>query len=25
LGPRRMHQSWQLLQSLHILHSKGLC
>ncbi len=25
LGPRRMHQSWLLLQSLHVLHSKGLC
>jgi hypothetical protein len=25
LGPRRMHQSWLLLQSLHVLNSKGLC
>lgn len=25
LAPRRMHQSWLLLQSLHALQSKGLC
>ncbi len=25
LGPRRMHQTWALLQSLHVLRSKGLC
>lgn len=25
LGPRRLHQTWLLMQSLHVLHSKGLC
>jgi hypothetical protein len=25
LAPRRMHQTWTLLQSLHMLYSKGLC
>ena len=25
LGPRRLHQTWLLLQSLHMLHSKGVC
>jgi len=25
LAPRRLHQTWLLLQSLHMLHSKGVC
>jgi hypothetical protein len=25
LGPRRMHQTWRLLQSLHAMASEGLC